>query len=153
VTGLPRRLRRAIILGTTEEDCTVVAGGQRGEAVYAAVFPRPRTERVSPGHLVAIADAADGPDLVVWRWFDAVVVGMEDGLVRLWEPGHGLVLAQPRDPGRVPRPGGRAYVSAGLPGADWWVAGRAVTHAEDAYVELKELERFFTANHLWARLT
>jgi hypothetical protein len=29
-------------------------------------------------------------------------------------------------------PGTRAYLSAGLPGAEWWVAGRAVDQADDA---------------------
>ncbi len=34
------------------------------------------------------------------------------------------------------RPGTRAYLSAGLPGADWWVAGHATTAADQADVEL-----------------
>lgn len=41
---------------------------------YALPFPRPRAERVAPGHLVAIAAAADACDVIVWRWFDAVVI-------------------------------------------------------------------------------
>lgn len=138
-------LRPAIVLGTTEETCTVFAGGRRRDVGYAPVFPRRRTERVAPGHLVAMADTG-GTEQVVWRWFDAVVVGRADGMVRLWEPGHGLVLAQPRDPQRLPTPGSRAYLSAGLPGADWWLAGPAVSRAEDADVEFDELGRFLTAN-------
>ncbi|MEO7126495.1 MAG: hypothetical protein ABI382_13185, partial [Nakamurella sp.] len=34
------------------------------------------------------------------------------------------------------RPGTRSYLSGGLPGADWWVAGAVVATAEDADVEL-----------------
>jgi hypothetical protein len=45
-------------------------------------------------------------------------------------------------------PGTRAYLSAGLPGADWWVAGGAVARAENADVELGEVVRFYTARHL-----
>src|SRR5438552_18517713 len=86
---------------------------------YATLFPSPRTERVSPGHLVAIATAPDGTEAVVWRWYDAVVLGAQAGLIRLWEPSHGEVLAQPRPGHQPPPPGTRAYLSAGLPGADW----------------------------------
>jgi hypothetical protein len=39
----------------------------------------------------------DGTDLVVWRWYDTVVLGTEDdGSVRLWERVHGEVIAQAR---------------------------------------------------------
>jgi hypothetical protein len=117
-----------------------------------AAFPAPRTERVSPGHLVAIAAAADGTEAVVWRWYDAVILGEEDGLVRLWEPGHGEVLARSRfagQAGRPRQPGTRAYLSAGLPGADWWVAGPAVADAAVADVELAEVAQFCTEHNLW----
>jgi hypothetical protein len=120
---------------------------------YAGAFPSPRTDRVSPGHLVAVATALDGSERVIWRWFDAVVLGEDHGLVRLWEPLHGEVLARSRDEQAQRRPGTRAYLSAGLPGADWWVAGSAVARAEDAQVELDEVERFFTKRDLWDRLT
>ncbi|HEX5189914.1 MAG TPA: hypothetical protein VFW16_10255 [Streptosporangiaceae bacterium] len=116
---------------------------------YAEAFPSPRTERVSPGHLVAVAAAADGADAVVWRWYDAVIVGEEAGLVRLWEPAHGEVVAQPRRTERHRPPGTRAYLSAGLPGAEWWVAGAAVADADDADVEMQEVERFCTDHGLW----
>lgn len=46
-------------------------------------------------------------------------------------------------------PGTRAYLSAGLPGADWWVAGSAVARAEDADVELDEVQRLYTEHNLW----
>ena len=46
-------------------------------------------------------------------------------------------------------PGTRAYLSSGLPGAEWWVAGRAVDRAEDADVELNEVERLYTDHGMW----
>jgi hypothetical protein len=104
---------------------------------------------VSPGHLVAITSAPDGTEVVVWRWYDAVVLGEEAGLTRLWEPSHGEVLAQPRSMYQSSQPGTRAYLSAGLPGADWWVAGGAAARAEDADVELDEVEQFYTERELW----
>lgn len=66
---------------------------------------------------------------------------------------HGEVLAQARNPRRVYPPGSRAYLSAGLPGADCWVAGATVAHAEAAAVDLDEVQRFFTRFALWDRLT
>jgi hypothetical protein len=103
--------------------------------------------------LVAIATATDDSEVVVWRWFDAVVQGESNGSVNLWEPAHGSVLAQPRYPRHIHRPGSRAYLSAGLPGAEWWVAGPVVHHAEDADVELDEVERFFRSLDLWEGLS
>ena len=147
------RLRKAIVLSTTEDACTVFAAGQRSVVPYAQPFPTPRVTRVTPGHLVAVATAASGSAVVVWRWFDAVVLDQAGRSVRLWEPGHGAVLAEPRDSQRTYRPGTRAYLSAGLPGARWWVAGPAADRAEDAEVELDEVEEFFSGLGLWAGLT
>ena len=89
------RLRPAIVLSTDEDACTVFASGQTEVVAYARPFPARRTERVAPGHLVAVATAADGSDVVIWRWFDAIVLDSFDGAVRLWEPAHGSVLASP----------------------------------------------------------
>lgn len=136
------------MLRVQEDSCQVRTAGQVVSARYAARFPTPRTERVSPGHLVAVGEAPDGSLVVVWRWYDAVVVGDEAASVRLWEPAHGEVVAQPRRPRQRHDPGTRAYLSAGLPGADWWVAGKAVDRAEDADVELDEVERFCTEQGL-----
>ena len=148
----PRRLRCGIVVRVQEDVCEIVEGGQLCPVRYAAQFPSPRTERVSPGHLVAIAATPDGTRVAVWRWYDAVVIGEDPGLIRLWEPAHGEVLAQPR-PAYQSRPAGtRAYLSAGLPGADWWVAGAAVTSAEDADVELDEVEQLYTEHDLWNTL-
>jgi hypothetical protein len=146
-----RRLYPAVVLGSTEDSCTVVADGQVQEIGYAVPFPRPRADRVSPGHLVAVATAADGTQVAVWRWFDAVVVDPSAPEVALWEPLHGHVQARPREPRQDYRPGSRAYLSAGLPGADWWVAGPVLDGSAD--VELDAVEAFFTEHELWDRLT
>jgi hypothetical protein len=143
------RLHCGIVLRVEEDVCQVLTGGQVVTVLYASQFPRPRTERVSPGHLVAVAELPGGSDAVVWRWYDAVVLDNEAGSIRLWEPAHGEVVARRRRPQQRHDPGSRAYLSAGLPGAEWWVAGRAVDRAEDADVELIEVERFFTEHGLW----
>lgn len=151
--GAPARLRCGIVLSVGQDACQITRGlDQRSSVRYAAPFPSPRTERVSPGHLVAIASGRDGSEAVVWRWYDAVVLGDEADLVRLWEPSHGEILAQPRGVHQIHQPGTRAYLSAGLPGADWWVAGVAAARAEDADVELDEVERFCTEHDLWSQL-
>jgi hypothetical protein len=141
-----------MVLGVEEDACEVLVHGNRSIVRYARPFPSPRTERVSPGHLVALATAIDGAEAVVWRWYDAVIVGEETDLVRLWEPAHGEVAARPRRPDQLFPLGTRAYLSAGLHGADWWVAGPVVAAAEDADVELDEVERFCTEQGLWDQL-
>jgi hypothetical protein len=145
----PARLRCGIVLHVQEDACQVLRAGQLSSVRYARAFPSPRTERVSPGHLVAVATAADGAEAVVWRWYDAVILGEEAGLVRLWEPAHGEIVARSRHAPQHRQPGTRAYLSAGLPGADWWVAGPAVAKPEDADVELDEVDRFCTEHGLW----
>jgi hypothetical protein len=142
-------LRCGIVLRVQEAECQILRAGRLSSVGYATAFPSPRTERVSPGHLAAVASATDGAEAVVWRWYDAVVLGEEAGLVRLWEPAHGEVVAYPRRAGLGRQPGTRAYLSAGLPGADWWVAGPAASRAEDADVELDEVARFCTEHGLW----
>ena len=132
--------------------CRVVLDGHIRSVGYAAVFPSPRTERVSPGNLVALADVG-GPEVVVWRWYDAVVIEQDDDSVRLWEPAHGAIVARSRLPLLQYVPGSRAYVSADLPGAEWWVEGAAGRTAAEADVDLDDVERFYTANGLWERLT
>jgi hypothetical protein len=134
-------LRLAIVLATTEASCDVMFSATRSVVPYASFFPAPRVDRVAAGQLVAVAGPADSPH-VVWRWFDAVVIEQTDDEVKLWEPAHGVVGATPRDPQRTYRPGSRAYLSAGLPDAEWWVAGPAVIDAADADVELGAVESF-----------
>jgi len=142
-------LRRGIVLRLREDACETLTDGGLRLVRYAPRFPSPRTERVSPGHLVAVATAPDGTEALVWRWYDAVVLEEQDKLIRLWEPAHGEVLAQQRPSYVSSRPGTRAYLSAGLPGAEWWVAGPAAAAAENADVELDEVERLYTEHNLW----
>ncbi len=90
---------------------------------------------------------------MVWRWYDAVIVGDDgNGVVRLWEPSHGEVAALSHRPDQSSPMGTRAYLSSGLPGADWWVAGAAVAAAENADVELDQVSRFCDEHGLWAEL-
>jgi hypothetical protein len=147
---VPPRLRCAIVLKVEEDACEAWSEKQRVSLRFAPQFPSPRTERVSPGHLVAVATPPSGDDVVVWRWYDAVVLGHDDaGSVRLWEPSHGGVLARARPSYHPQEPGSRAYTSAGLPGADWWVAGRAAVSADDADVDLDAVAAMFTEKGLW----
>jgi len=110
------RLHRGIVLRSKENACEVLLWGRPMWARYAGAFPSPRVERVSPGHLVALATAAGDTPVVVFRWYDAVVLGAAGDQVRMWEPAHGEVLATPRHsrqpwrqgPGPTSRPGSRA---------------------------------------------
>jgi hypothetical protein len=138
------------VLRVHEDVCELLTEGRLVSARYASHFPSPRTERVSPGNLVAVATAPDGSAVVTWRWYDAVVLGDEKDLIRLWEPAHGEVEAQPRNAQHDYTPGTRAYLSAGLPGAEWWVAGGVVARTENADVELGEVERLYTEHDLWS---
>lgn len=147
-----RRLHRGVVLRVREDECEVLRGGRLRTVRYAAMFPSPRTERVLPGNLVATTTAPGGTEIVLWRWYDAVVLGDEEGGIRLWEPAHGEVLAQPRAAYLPGQPGTRAYLSAGLPGADWWVAGPLAAEAQDADVELGEVEKLYTEHGLWDAL-
>ncbi len=142
-------LRCGIVLHVQESACQILLAGQLCSVPFARAFPAPRTERVSPGHLVAVAASAGDAEAVVWRWYDAVVLGEDGDLVQLWEPAHGEVVARPRPGCQHHQAGTRAYLSAGLPGADWWVAGPAVAQAERADVELDEVGRFCTQHGLW----
>lgn len=149
-TGLaiPSHLDSAVVVRVEEDRCDVAVNGLVSPARYAPPFPSPRLERVSPGHRVAVTTAPDGRRVALWRWYDAVVIGVEGARVRLWEPAHGEVLATPRDAGVGYPPGARAYLSAGLPGAEWWVAG-PVDGSGGALVELDQVHRLYTRHHLW----
>ncbi len=147
--GLSVRLRTARVLRVEEHACEVVDADGTSTVRFASMFPSPRLERVSPGHLVAVASASQGEDAVVWRWYDAVVLGHgPNGSVQLWEPGHGEVVAQARPSYESQPPGSRAYASAGLPGAEWWVADAAARGVE-AVVELDAVGALFAENELW----
>ena len=144
-----RVIRCAVVIRVREDDCEVLREGRLITARFASMFPAPRTDRVQPGNLVAMTATSDGTETVLWRWYDGVV--LEDGpeAIRLWEPAHGEVLAQARSAYIPGKPGTRAYLSAGLPGADWWVAGPATANARDADVEVDEVDKLFTENGLW----
>lgn len=145
-------LHCAVVVAVREGACDVVPDAAHAApltARFASVFPTPHTERVQPGHLVALATAADGTPTVVWRWYDAVVVGHGPDTVSLWEPAHGEVQARPRPGSATVAPGSRAWASAGLPGADWWVNGPVVADPRDAEVELDEVVALFTRHDLW----
>lgn len=146
-----RPTRLGIVLEVTEDDCVVSTEGVTREVPFATVFPRPRTERVFPGHPVAIAATTDGREAIIWRWFDAVVLGPggpgED--VRLWERGHGEVSARVR-PGAAPvTAGDRVHASSGLPGAEWWIAGAAT---QPELLEVGEVEALYVEAGLWPRV-
>jgi hypothetical protein len=146
----PGSLRCGVVLRVTEQSCELVSDGVVTVIPFAAPFPSPRIERVSAGHLVAIATAPDGNEVLVWRWYDAVVLGDAGaGNLLLWEPGHGEVIARPRSDLRY-EPGSRAYASAGLPGADWWLAGHVATRPQDADVELDAVHQLYSEYGLWA---
>jgi len=145
------RLRTFRVLRVTEEACDVWSGTEVSTVRFAELFPAPRVERVSPGHLVAAATGPIGNEAVVWRWYDAVVLGLEgDNSVRLWEPAHGEVIAQRRASFQHPDPGARAYASAGLPGAEWWVAGNVSIDPRKAEVELGDVVALYSENNLWS---
>lgn len=99
---------------------------------------------------MAVATAPNGGEVVVWRWYDAVVLESDaERGVTLYEPAHGEVLARARESYPEVAPGNRAYASAGLPGAEWWVAGPADAPTEDAIVELDAVEQMYTERDLW----
>jgi hypothetical protein len=76
----------------------VWAGAEGSSVQFAGTFPTSRVEQVSPGHLVAIATGPTDSEAVALRCYDAVRLGLEGiGSVRLWEPTHGEVIAQPRE--------------------------------------------------------
>lgn len=141
-------LRVHRVLDVDESACRVWSDGEAIEVGFARAFPTPRTQRVSPGHLVAVTTGDDASAVVVWRWFDAVVLDhMDDGCVRLWEPAHGEVTARARPSYEPQEPGTRVFASAGLPGADWWAA--CATGNVDVSADLNAVVRLYDDNALW----
>lgn len=147
----PRTARAAVVLRSAEHQAEVCFGGETASVGYAVPFS-PRAKTLTPGHLVAVTATPDAGRLILWRWYDAVVLEQTADHVRLWEPGHGEVLAQLRRPEHRYPAGTRAYASAGLPGADWWVEG-PVTAIDDVDVALDEVCEFYAEHGLWDRLT
>ncbi len=138
------------VLSVNERACRIWVDGQIAEVRFSVTFPTPRVERVAPGHLVAVTSGLDVPEVVVWRWFDAVVVGPTDnGLVPMWEPTHGQITAHARESYEAQEPGFRAYASAGLPGADWWVACAVTKYPEGMAADLEHVTTLYNENDLW----
>jgi hypothetical protein len=68
----------------------------------------------------------------------------------LWEPAHGEVLARARAFYVKQDPGLRAYASAGLAGANWWVAGATNEAPHSAHVDLEDVGALYTVYGLWS---
>lgn len=145
-----RSARAAVVLRTGEHESEVCFGGENGFAEYGIPFG-PRAKTLTPGHLVAVTKTPDSRSLIIWRWYDAVVLEQSAEQVRLWEPAHGEVLAQSRNLQYRYPPGTRAYASAGLPGADWWVEGPVVA-VQEAHVAMDQVCEFSADHDLWDRL-
>jgi hypothetical protein len=143
--------RAAVVLRPGEDRCEVLLPSGTALVEYAAPF-RPRAKSLTPGHLVAVTSTPGAAAFIIWRWFDAVVLEQSAELVRLWEPAHGEVLAHPRNAQNRYPLGTRAYLSAGLPGAEWWVEG-PVGSLEDADVQLDPVLEFYVEHDLWSSLT
>lgn len=144
----------AIALTVTEDDAEVHDGAASRRVRFAPPVPAPRTERVRPGHLVAVARLGDEA-AILWRWFDAVVLDCSADAVRLWEPAHGLITAQLRDAHSLPAPGRRVHVSAGLPGADWWALAPRSADPRDVdpqslQTDLDAVRQLYTEHGLWS---
>lgn len=146
----PRTARAAVVLRAGEGGCEVSFGTETALVQYGVPFS-PRAKTLTPGHLVAVTDTPDAGSLILWRWYDTVVLEQSADQVRLWEPGHGEVLAQSRDPQHVYPVGTRAYASAGLRGADRWVEG-PVAAVEEVDVAMDEVVAFYAEHDLWGRL-
>lgn len=147
----PTTARAAVVLRPEDVRCEVSFGSETSFVRYGVPFS-PRAKTLTPGHLVAVTDQAEAGPLVLWRWYDAVVLDQSADQVRLWEPGHGEVLAQSRDDQTRYAVGTRAYASAGLPGAEWWVEG-PVAAVDAVDVAMDEVVAFYTENDLWRHLT
>lgn len=69
------RLETALVVRVREDVCEIVKDRRLYSVRYAPTFASPRTERVSPGHLVALGTASDGTEVVVCagmtRWSSA----------------------------------------------------------------------------------
>lgn len=146
-----RTARAAVVLRPGEHRSEVWFGGETAFVEYGRPFA-PRAKSLTPGHLVAVTATPDAGSLIIWRWYDAVVLEQSAEQVRLWEPGHGEVLAQSRNHQHRYPAGTRAYASAGLPGADWWVEG-PVGSVEEADVAMDQVYEFYAEHDLWDRLT
>lgn len=90
---MPRVLTLALVVDRTADRCTLRVLGEPDvrRAGWSDPF-RPRAGSLGPGSLVAV-DVAAAPPVVVWRWFPATVLAVDEGGVRLDEPHHGVIDA------------------------------------------------------------
>jgi hypothetical protein len=63
---------------------------------------------------------------------------------------RGEVLARARATYRRQDPGSRAWASAGLPGAPWWITDGTDGGGSVDNVDLDEVEALYTENGLWS---
>ena len=137
-----------IVLRTDEDACQVVTEGAVTSVRYAPRFPVPRRERVLPGHLVAIAER-DGTAVVVWRWYNAVVLDSDPEL----RPPLGASARRSHRQATLPAGAIRSRDSrlpvGGPARRRLVVAGQAVDRPEHAGVELGEVDRLYTEHDLW----
>lgn len=88
----------AVVVDSAADHCNVRVLGESevSQAGYSEPF-RPRAGSIGPGCLVAI-DRGTEPPLVAWRWFPAVVTGVDSDRLTLDEPFHGTIEASRVDP-------------------------------------------------------
>ena len=108
----PLAARVAVVLRPGADRCEVSFGAETEFVAYGIPFSA-RANTLTPGHLVAVTTSLDANSLVIWRWYDAVVLEQSAEEVLLWEPNHGEGLASPRNPEDRYPAGTRACVNRG----------------------------------------
>ncbi len=112
-------------------------GAGRPTAGCSAPF-RPRAGSLGPGSLVAV-DLATTPPEVVWRWFPATVLAVDEDRVRLDEPHHGVVEATAVGPAL--RVGQAVHVTTAL--GDGWRIDAPADDPERARAALPDVVAFY----------
>src|SRR3954451_24076504 len=79
-----RQATVAVVLRPAEDQCEVLSANGTALVAYAAPF-RSRAASLTPGHLVAVTSGSEAAPVIIWRWFDAVVLEQSAEGVRLWE--------------------------------------------------------------------
>jgi hypothetical protein len=133
------RLTLALVVDRTADRCTVRVLGEPDArtAGYSAPF-RPRAGSLGPGSLVAV-DLATTPPEVVWRWFPATVLAVDEGRVRLAEPHHGVVEAAAVGP--AVRVGQVVHVTTAL--GDGWRIDAPADDPERARAALSDVAALY----------
>jgi hypothetical protein len=86
--------RAAVVLRPKEQHCEVSFGVETAVVGYGIPFS-PRARTLTPGHRVAVTDGPDAALLIIWRWYDAVVLeqGCRTGPALGTEPRRGACTA------------------------------------------------------------